>query len=400
MLFLNSNGTVKAEQRLDSSSAGLGGVVGGFGSSLAALGDVDGDGLGDLAVGEPGASGLTQGNGKGAVWVVRLANDGTPASTLKIGDQVGGFGGTLAGLDAFGTSIAALGDLDGDGNLDLAVGSPKRAPGPGELWILFLDSDQTVRSERRLTQLEVLGRTGRVGFGTALAPFGDANGDGTPDLVAGIFGRAGASGGFLSVFLERDGAVTSMVEIAPNLAGFQGGGPAFDFFGYALANLGDLDGDGWGDLAVGAPFADTSLGVDSGAVWILNMQTFSPNASVRNGNELNPYTLEGLQRPRLGGSWDVRMDCSRHAAGLALVRAHAVPLAALATPVGELLLDVTSPRLLAASVARSGNQLFDDFSFAVPNDPALAGLSASMQGGCTGFPGPQLGNAIDVVITQ
>ena len=78
-----------------------------------------------------------------------LTADGTVKSHQKISDTEGGFTGTLDDIDAFGGSPASLGDLDGDGVVDLAVsadGDDDGGNGRGAMWILFMNSDGTVKS--------------------------------------------------------------------------------------------------------------------------------------------------------------------------------------------------------------------------------------------------------------
>ncbi|MCZ6652977.1 MAG: hypothetical protein O7D91_08115 [Planctomycetota bacterium] len=114
-------GWVLSHQKISDTEGGFTGILDNsdwLGWSVASLGDLDGDGVGDLAVGaifdDDGA-----GN-RGAVWVLFLEQDGTVKSHQKISDTEGGFDGDLDNNDRFGASMASLGDLDGDDAADLA----------------------------------------------------------------------------------------------------------------------------------------------------------------------------------------------------------------------------------------------------------------------------------------
>jgi len=201
-------GTVVSEQKISEAVGGFGGVLGGsqFGWSVASLGDLDGDGVTDLAVGA-----ITDNDGgtfQGAVWILFLNPDGTVASEQKISETAGGFGGTLDPSDLFGASVASLGDLDGDGVTDLAVGAYRDDDGStdqGAVWILFLNPDGTVASEQKVS--ETAGGFGGTLdpsdlFGLSVASLGDLDGDGVTDLAVGALwdddggrtrGRSGSS---------------------------------------------------------------------------------------------------------------------------------------------------------------------------------------------------------------
>ena len=91
-----------------------------FGTSVANIGDLDGDGVNDLAVGaEEDDDG---GANRGAVHIIFMNTDGSVDSTVEINDSTAN-GPTLANDDYFGASVANIGDLDGDGVNDLAVGA-------------------------------------------------------------------------------------------------------------------------------------------------------------------------------------------------------------------------------------------------------------------------------------
>ena len=91
-----------------------------FGNA-AGLGDLDGDGFADLAVGA--AQDGDNGTRHGAVWILFLNADGTVDRHQKINETNGGFDGELIDWAYFGWATEAIGDVDGDGVIDLAVGA-------------------------------------------------------------------------------------------------------------------------------------------------------------------------------------------------------------------------------------------------------------------------------------
>ena len=274
----NAGGTVLSHQKISDTEGGFTGVLDDydrFGKSMASLGDLDGDGVGDLAVG----AWLDDDGGvnRGAVWVLFLNSDGTVKSHQKISDTQGGFTGTLGDHDTFGFSVASLGDLDGDGVGDLAVGAWGDDDGGlyrGAVWVLFLSPDGTVKSHQKISDTEG-GFTGALNnldsFGSSVTSLGDLDGDGVGDLAVGAGGDddgGGHRGAVWVLFLEPNGTVKAHQKISDTEGGFNGILDDGDVFGYAVSSLGDLDGDGVGDLAVGAPSDD-----DGGAVWVLFLNT-------------------------------------------------------------------------------------------------------------------------------
>ncbi|MGD2073669.1 MAG: integrin alpha [Gammaproteobacteria bacterium] len=247
-----------------------------FGSAVAAVGDLNLDGVFDIAVGAPGDD--DGGDNRGAVWILFLDPEGTVQDLQKISARVGGdLLGRLDDNDRFGSAVTSLGDLNGDGIPELAVGAPDDSDGgtgKGAVWILFMNNDGSVQSVQKISDeegdLEVDLDTNDH-FGSALAGIGDLDGDGTNDLAVGASGDD--DGGFdrgavWILFLNNDGTVNDAQKTSQNDGEFDGTLGDGDGFGSALANIGDLDQDGIADLAAGAPLSDDG-GTDRGAVWIL-----------------------------------------------------------------------------------------------------------------------------------
>ncbi len=282
VLFLNPDGTVKSHQKISDTEGGFTGTLDDmdlFGISVASLGDLDRDSVGDLAVGAWGDD--DGGDRSGAVWVLFLKPDGTVRSHQKISDTEGDFTGILDDGDCFGCSVASLGDLDGDGVGDLAVGAWFDDDGGGDrgaVWVLFLNTDGTVKSHQKISDTEG-GFSGRLDsvdqFGISLASLGDLDGDGIGDLAVGadLDDDGGiARGAVWVLFLNTDGTVKPHQKISDTEGGFTGILDDRDLFGCSVASLRDLDGDGVGDLAVGA-YQDDDGGdppnAKRGAVWML-----------------------------------------------------------------------------------------------------------------------------------
>jgi len=216
LLFLNRDGSLVGYEKISQTRGGFGGSLGNgdrLGQAVARLGDLDGDGTFEIAVGAVFGEGSTGPADTGSVWILSLNPDGTVADEHEIAMGQAGFTGTLAGDDWFGNALRSLGDIDGDGVADLAVGAQQddtAGSNRGAIWLLFLNSDGTVKSHRKLAHDATLGFDpgGGNAFGISLAA-GDVDGDGVTDLVAGSFDDDGGPdrGAVYTLFLDGAPAV-------------------------------------------------------------------------------------------------------------------------------------------------------------------------------------------------
>ncbi len=205
-----------------------------LGASVATLGDLDGDGVDDLGVGAPQDPLI----GIGGTGYVRVYSG---ATGLPLGQLQGQNPG-----DRFGWDLLSLGDCNGDGVPDFAVSAPQttvlQSPALGYVQV-FSGSDLSLIAT-------LSGQPQDRDFGFAIAAPGDLDGDGLPEIAIG------APGGNLGQGVLRVISGKTMTELW-NLPGAM----PLDFLGQSVAIAGDWDQDGCLDIAVGVPgFSGTMLG--------------------------------------------------------------------------------------------------------------------------------------------
>jgi hypothetical protein len=226
------------------------GVVG-FGAALA-IADVDGDGLRDLVIGAPNG-------GEGAAYAIRWTTDG-PSDPMRLVPS-------SSSQPEYGGSVANLGDVDGDGIDDVLVVA---AGGMTPEAHLFLGTREGVPSESALVLSSGAGRTSD-GYAASAARVGDLDGDGAAEIAVGadMMGEGGALLLYWSTrYPERFGT--------PELLRDRISG---DRYGAAVIGIPDLDGDGRDEILVGASGATSGGAAGAGLVYLVRSSELEPHGS-------------------------------------------------------------------------------------------------------------------------
>jgi len=291
-----------------------------LGFSVSSAGDVNGDGFSDLIVSAPDAdpNGLNKA-GEGYV-VFGKASGWSPNFDLTQLNGSNGF--TIKGINSstrLGFSVSNAGDVNGDGFSDLIVGSGENAT---ETYVVF------GKASSWNANVNVANLNGRNGFaltvndafnffGSSVSGAGDINGDGFADLIVGSpFAGQNQTGESYVVFGKASGW-NANVNVA-NLNGRNGfilKGIANSRFGISVSNAGDVNGDGFTDLIVGASFASPNGKTEAGESYVVFGKAggFAAQIDVANLNGRNGFAIAGINPGDLagvsvGGAGDINGD--------------------------------------------------------------------------------------------
>lgn len=239
-----------------------------FGSGICALGDIDDDGVEDFGVGayKYDTTGL-ESDDAGAFFTIFMNSNQTVKNyTLIDNSSIGNLTHSPSNSQ-FGYSCEGLGDLDSDGVEDVAVGAIGVDSGLGGVYILFLNSDGSLKDWELIDNGVIGNLSANDNLGYDIANVGDLDADGVIDIAVSNYGDDDVGNNTGAIFilnLDTDGTLKNYSKITLSV-------DDSDHFGYGLASIGDYDSQLGDDLAVGA-IGDDDQFSNSGAFYITTLQ--------------------------------------------------------------------------------------------------------------------------------
>ena len=216
-----------------------------YGFCVAKAGDVNGDGFDDIIVGSPFNSQPGTYAGRAFLYYGGLVMSSTPALI---------FNGEASG-DMFGGAVSGAGDVNGDGYADIIIGSPYNS-NKGKIYLYYGGPGLNNSYDAAVS-----GGTAGDWFGVSAACAGDVNGDGLSDFIVGANGNDAAANNAGAAYLFF-GRTSINYSSSLTLTGTGAG----DAFGSVVSSAGDVNGDGYSDVLVSA-FLNDAGGVDAGRVY-------------------------------------------------------------------------------------------------------------------------------------
>ena len=264
------------------------------GYSVSSAGDVNGDGYDDIIIGAVGAD--FNGRSSGSSYIV-FGKEGNFGRTIELSELDGRGGFRIDGENAYdksGYSVSSAGDINGDGYDDIIIGA-HYVDWYGDTisassYVVFgkeSDFNRTIE----LSELDgsdgfrIDGENTDDKIGKSVSSAGDINGDGYDDIIIGAYGADpnGSSSGSSYVVFGKESSFSRAIELS-ELDGSDGfridGTSAHYLSGYSVSSAGDVNGDGYDDVIIGAYAADPNGVQNSGASYVVFGKASGFNATI------------------------------------------------------------------------------------------------------------------------
>ena len=301
-----------------------------LGTSVSDAGDINGDGISDIVIGASGADPNDQ-SSAGSSYVIFGQAQGL-GDQLYVNDLDGQNGFVLNGVDPddeSGSSVSGAGDINGDGFDDLLIGASSASPNgesrAGSSYVVF--GKETFEDSLNISDLDgsngfVINGINQNDFsGISVSGAGDVNGDGFDDLLIGAYlaspnGRENAGSSYV-VFGKASGFRSSI-----NLSALDGsngfvlnGVDKSDFSGASVSGAGDVNGDGFDDIIIGAYHASPNGQESAGSSYVVfgKPGSFSASLNLSELNGSNGFAINGIDESdfsgiSVSGAGDVNSD--------------------------------------------------------------------------------------------
>ena len=384
VIFLNTNGTVKGHQKINNSNGYLSGGIplqnSGWFASVSAIGDINNDGIPDIAVGCSQDSGGPSSYQKGAIYVLLMDTTGKASSYYKIQNGVTNFTNLMLNGDRLGISVSSIGDINRDGIPDIASGAFRDDTGgnnSGAVYVIFLDTNGSVKSYSKISNSSFTSNVLSGEFGVSVSGVHDVDGNGVDNLLIGAYSQSNYAGAAYLINIDTTGTVVDYKKyegtaIPTNTSN--------ERFGWGASRFADINKDGYLEVCVGAA-RDNDGGSMTGAVYVLSLKVnlsvniFPKNPLCHNGSDgmavavasgLNPPftylwsngstndTITGLSQ----GNYSVTITNSTNATKTASVTIGQPPILNLVTSSNTSVCTGDTTIISAAISGGSGNKTF------------------------------------------
>ena len=242
------------------------------------------------------------------------------ASASFIGDKVNNW---------FGASVASAGDVNGDGYADILIGAPKNDDGGTDAGITFLilgkESGWSLNQKPSTMDASFRGEDDGDASGYSIAGAGDVNGDGYDDILIGAYGDddGGSFAGITYLIFGKASGWSRNMDLSNSNASFIGEA-AGDYSGFSVDGAGDVNGDGYDDILIGAHLNDEGIGMKIGQTylifgkptgWAMDTDLSNSNASFGLVGGRSGYSVAGAGDINRDGYSDILIGAPTNSSG-------------------------------------------------------------------------------------